>query len=67
LKGETKGLTFCLTLKEGEVSRVVPVSGAYPLISFIPGVLILGEKLTAVKSAGLLCVGTGVFGVEVTG
>jgi len=52
---------FYHALKEGDVSRVVPISGIYPLISFILGVLILGEKITVAKSAGILCVIAGVF------
>ncbi len=54
-------MLFYHALKDGDVSRVVPVSGAYPLISFILGVLVLGEKMTGMKSAGILCVLLGVF------
>ncbi len=52
---------FYHALKQGDLSRVVPISGAYPLVSFILGVLILGEKITVAKSAGILCVVAGVF------
>ncbi|HQP91343.1 MAG TPA: EamA family transporter [Candidatus Omnitrophota bacterium] len=53
-------LLFYNALKNGDVSRVVPVAGAYPLISFILGILILGEKLTVMKSFGIVCILAGV-------
>ncbi len=52
---------FYNALKNGDVSRVVPVAGIYPLISFLLGILILGEKLTIMKSVGIGCVMLGIF------
>jgi transporter family protein len=54
-------LLFYSALKGGEVSRVVPIAGAYPLIAFVTGILILGEKLTMIKSLGVGCVLVGIF------
>ena len=54
-------LLYYVALKEGDVSRVIPITGAYPLISFIAGVLILGESLTAGKAAGIGFVVLGIF------
>ena len=51
---------FYNALKTGEVSSVAPVSGAYPLISFLLGVLILGEKITLTKIGGIIFVLIGI-------
>ncbi|MEK7375644.1 MAG: EamA family transporter [Candidatus Margulisiibacteriota bacterium] len=53
-------ILFYHSLKIGDVSKVVPISGSYPLIAFILGVIILGESVTPVKIAGCLCV---IFGI----
>ena len=53
-------LLFYNALKHGEASRVVPVAAAYPLVSFIIAVVLLGEKLTIAKTGGLVCVILGV-------
>ena len=54
---------FCFyhALKNGEASRMVPLSGSYPLVAFVLGVLILGEKVTLAKTAGILLVVGGVY------
>lgn len=54
-------LMFYNALKNGDVSRVVPIAGAYPLISFLLGILLLGEKITLTKSLGIGCVFLGIF------
>ena len=51
---------FYRALKAGESSMVVPIAAAYPLFTFILGVLILGEKFTFAKAAGLVCILAGV-------
>jgi transporter family protein len=53
-------LLFYHALKDADVSKVVPIAGAYPLISFVMGILILGEKLTITKSAGIGCILAGI-------
>ena len=51
---------FYNAIKTGEVSKVVPISGSYPLISFLIGVLLFGEKLTLAKAGGMSLVVMGV-------
>ncbi len=53
-------LLFYNALKNGDVSKVVPIAGAYPLISFLLGILLLGEKITLMKSLGIGCVFLGI-------
>ena len=45
---------FYHALKLGEVSRMTVIAGAYPLISFMLGILILKEKVTLAKISGLI-------------
>ena len=42
-------ICFYNALKLGEVSRVVPISGSYPFLTFILGVFLLGESLPRSK------------------
>jgi len=53
-------LCFYQSLKVGEISRVVPVSGTYPLFAFLLGVLLLGEVMTLSKLFGVLLIVAGV-------
>jgi len=53
-------ICFYHALKTGEASRVVPIGATYPLVSFILGVLLLGEKFTLAKAGGIGCVLAGV-------
>ncbi len=48
-------------LKVGEVSRIVPIAGSFPLITFVLGVLIFGESITLSKVVGLICIVAGVW------
>jgi transporter family protein len=52
-------------VKVWEASRVVPIVGAYPLISFIIAAVFLSEKMTMAKSLGavLIVVGIGLLGI----
>lgn len=49
-------ITFYHALKIGDVSRVVPISGAYPLIAFLLGILVLGESVTLMKVLGVILI-----------
>ena len=51
---------FYIALQNGDVSKIMPVAGSFPLISFVLGVLVLGEAVTIPKIAGVLCVVAGV-------
>ena len=48
-------------LKNGEASLMVPLAASYPLISFILGVVFLGEQVSLAKISGLLLIIAGVF------
>lgn len=52
---------FYNALKTGEASKVVPVAGIYPLVTFLLGVIFLGETLTLVKGTGLALILLGLF------
>ncbi len=53
-------LALFKALKFGEASRVIPIAASYPLITVILAALFLGEKLTAPKVAGVLCIVVGI-------
>ncbi|MFH1782878.1 MAG: EamA family transporter [Candidatus Omnitrophota bacterium] len=52
---------FYNALKAGEASKVVPISGTYPLVSFLLGLIFLGETFTLSKGLGVVLVILGVF------
>ena len=54
-------ILFYHSLKIGDVSKVVPISGSYPLVAFVLGVILLGEAVTPIKMAGCLCVILGIW------
>ncbi|MBD3426752.1 MAG: EamA family transporter [Candidatus Omnitrophica bacterium] len=54
-------IAFYHGLKIGDVSRVVPISGTYPLIAFILGIFFLGEAVTMQKVFGMLFILAGVW------
>jgi len=54
-------LCFYRALKFGEMSRVVPIGAAYPVLAFLLGILFLHESVTATKVAGLTLVMAGVY------
>ncbi len=53
-------VAFYFALKTGEGSRVTPIAGSFPLVTFIIGVLLLGESVTVSKIAGIVLVVSGV-------
>jgi len=52
---------FYNALKSGEASKIVPVAGSFPLVTFLLGVLFLKESVTASKMAGLMLILSGIF------
>jgi transporter family protein len=48
-------------VKVWEASRVVPIVGSYPLVSFIVAVILLSEKITLTKAIGVVLVVAGVW------
>lgn len=58
-------IAFYNGLKLGEVSKVVPISGSYPFLTFLLGILLFGESMTAVKLIGVLLVVAGIWVLKV--
>ncbi|MFC1592602.1 EamA family transporter [Candidatus Omnitrophota bacterium] len=58
-------ICFYNSLKIGEVSRVVPISGSYPLIAFVLGVLFLGESISLIKTGGVLLIVLGIWALKI--
>ncbi len=57
-------LLFFHGLKGGEVSTFVPIAGSFPLVSFILGVLFLGESINAFKIGGVLMITLGILALK---
>ncbi|HNX90465.1 MAG TPA: EamA family transporter [Candidatus Omnitrophota bacterium] len=47
-------VTFYQGLKVGEVSKVVPISAMYYVISFVLGIVVLKESVTPAKVLGII-------------
>lgn len=58
-------LTYFTALKLGATSKIVPISAAYPLITAILGVLILGEGVTLMRIIGTLLIIGGIWLVKI--
>lgn len=56
---------FYNSLKLGEVSRMVPISGSYPFIAFFLGILFFGESLTLIKLVGATLIVLGVWFLKI--
>ena len=52
---------FYNALRTGETSKIVPLAGSYPLISFILGIIILKESFTMMKLWGVMFIILGIF------
>jgi len=57
-------LCFYHGLKVGDVSRIVPITGAYPLVAFVLGIIFLGESLTPTKIIGVLSICAGIWALK---
>ena len=58
-------ICFYKGLKIGEISRVVPISGSYPLMAFIIGVLFLGESINLTKLLGVALIVLGIWTLRI--
>lgn len=56
---------FYHSLKIGEVSKVVPISGSYPFLTFLLGILIFNESFSPVKLIGVLLVIAGIWVLKI--
>ena len=52
---------YYYALKLGETSKVVPIAGAYSLITVLAAVIFLSEKITLIKGTGIVLIQGGVF------
>ena len=52
---------FYRAIKMGDVSIIVPIIAAYPLISFLLGVIVLREQISPGKILGMIMVMAGIF------
>ena len=57
-------LTYFAALKRGATSQVVPIAATYPLIAVLLSVLILGERITAMRVAGTVLIVLGIWFVQ---
>lgn len=51
---------FYMALKNGNASVVTPIAGTFPLVTFIFGVLLLGDSITFTKVLGILFIISGI-------
>lgn len=54
-------ICFYRSLKIGEISKVLPLSASYPLITFILGVAVLGESMNITKVTGAVLITIGIW------
>lgn len=58
-------LCFYSALKNGEMSRVVPIAASYPFITFFLGVLFFGEAMSVLKIAGIFLIIVGIWALRI--
>lgn len=58
-------ITFYNGLKLGDVSKIVPISASYPLITFILGLIIFKENFSIMKALGVLSVVVGIWAIKI--
>ena len=52
---------YYYALKLGETTKVVPIAGAYMLITVLAAAIFLSEKITLIKGAGIVLILGGIF------
>ncbi|HUK51466.1 MAG TPA: EamA family transporter [Terriglobales bacterium] len=62
----TGTLIFAFALNIGQASLVVPVSSAYPLVTIVVAILLLGEKLNRIQLIALVFVLIGIVTIGMT-
>lgn len=58
-------ICFYHALKLGGISRIVPISAAYPLIAFILGILVLKESFTVMNLIGAASIFFGIIALKI--
>ena len=51
---------YYYALKSGEVSKAVPITSAFPIITLLIAVVFLSEKITIFKGSGILLIVAGI-------
>lgn len=51
---------YYYALKLGEVSKIVPITSAFPIITVLIAVIFLAEKITIFKGSGILLIIAGI-------
>lgn len=64
LAGALGMLTYFGALKAGATSRIVPIVAAYPLVTALLSVIVLGESVTVSRIIGTLLIISGVWLVK---
>ena len=57
-------ITYFIALKKGATSEIVPIAAAYPLVTVVLSILILGEHVTALRFAGTFFIIFGIWLVQ---
>ncbi len=52
---------YYYALKLGEASKIVPITSAFPVLTVIIAVILLGEKMTVYKGAGIALIIAGIY------
>ena len=60
LAGLVGQFAYYAALKYGDASRVVPVASAFPAVAFLGGVLFFAERVTPLKTLGVLLILAGI-------
>lgn len=58
-------MTFYQALKLGDVSKIVPISASYPLITFMLGIMIFREGFSFIKCLGAAAVIVGIWAIKI--
>ncbi|MDD5645340.1 MAG: EamA family transporter [bacterium] len=53
-------MVYYKALSSGEASKIVPIAGAFPLVTFVLGIFVFGEAVTVTKIIGVILVVSGI-------
>jgi len=57
-------LTYFFALQKGATSQIVPIAAAYPLVTAVLSILVLGEHVTPVRITGTILIVLGIWLVQ---
>lgn len=64
MAGALAMITYFFALKKGATSQIVPIAAAYPLVSAILSVIILGEHISVLRLVGTVFIIAGIWLVQ---